>query len=164
MDESSLPQESFYSEQQARDILKIASRLEYDQSDFSEAHLQQMAQELGISENALVRAKAQYLVEKEQLEAQREEVELQSEFEKYRRNAFMTHLVVTVIIIPMLIAINLLTSTEFLWFFIPMFAMLVGLGGHYWGLQQKEGSFYNQQYHQWLMFNRRKHKRLSAGN
>ncbi|MCB0078251.1 MAG: 2TM domain-containing protein [Anaerolineales bacterium] len=153
--------EKRYSEDAAREILKRASDVQLKESDFSDSHLAQMARELGISENALVLAKEQYLVDEEQRDAEREEAALQVAFEKYRRKDFSLHLFITAIIIPMVIVLNLLISPGFLWFIIPLVGLLLSLVGHYWWLQHDGRENYDQQYQRWLKGQHRRKKALT---
>ena len=136
--------EKRYSEDAAREILKRASDVQLKESDFSDSHLEQMAQELGISENALVLAKEQYLAEQAQpptatpVDATADDdlsglgitPQIRQQYELHRKREFLSHLAVYGVMGIFFFLINLFSSPESWWFFWPMLGWGIGVAIH----------------------------------
>ena len=129
-----------YSEEAAREILKRATEVQLKESDFSDEHLHQMAQELGISEHALVLAKEQYLTE--QTVASKPVVdedddlrelgitpEIRAQFEKHRRRDFYNHFSIYAVMSVFFLLIDIFSGSGW-WFFWPMMGWGIGLAIH----------------------------------
>lgn len=120
-----------YSEEDAREILKRASSLQTQTSDFTESQLQEMAEELGISEAALVQAKQSWLAEQEKSVEQRVFEEDRAAYDRHRRREFMSHLTVFIIVNTFLFLINLFsTGFDPIWFMWPLMGWGIGLAIH----------------------------------
>src|SRR5688500_17526462 len=96
-------EKSHYSEEQAQQILKRAVGLQYQDTVFTRDQLVEMAQDMGISTEAL------QLAERDWLETQQDAEELKA-FERHRTSEFRTHLFVYATVITFLFLINFFTG------------------------------------------------------
>jgi hypothetical protein len=111
--------QSFYSEQEAHEILELAARNE-GVGGVSRDSLLQTAAELGISPDAVLAAEEKYHEDRRSL---REE----KEFKGYRRRQFFDALSGYIVVNSILLAINLLKSPGSLWSLYIIFGWGVGM-------------------------------------
>ncbi|MCB0078253.1 MAG: 2TM domain-containing protein [Anaerolineales bacterium] len=122
-----MPEERF-SEEKVRGILQYALNEEMRTGDFTDQQLRQMAAELGISDEALARAKLNYRDESplsspsersDELSGLGVTPQLRRQFERWRWRNFATRLIVYGLFVLFLFVVDLVTGGDF-WFYWPM--------------------------------------------
>ncbi len=141
--------EERYSEEAAREILKRAVDLQGLDRDFSRQQLLEMADELGISPDALAKAEQGWMAEQGTLEERRAEEAERRTFERERRRGYYSHLATYLIINTFLFFINLISSPGEFWFFYPLLGWGIGLAFHTWSTFQSDGDEYEEEFIKW---------------
>lgn len=118
-----------FSEEEAQEILRRAVRAPSD--EYTEEDLRQSAAELGVSPDALARAAAEVRGER-----------AYAAFEAEQKAAFRSSLVSYVLVMTMLVAINLTTSREHLWFIYPLLGWGLGVATQYVQARNRESEAY----------------------
>ncbi len=132
----------FYNDDEAEQILRVAASMSTNDGRLSYEKLIDTAAELGISPDAVEKAERQVM-------AQRQEQQLQAEFERAQKHVFFGHLVSFLSVNAGLIVLNLLTSPHHLWFFWAFFGWGVGLFGHARGVFVRSSDSYREEFEKW---------------
>jgi len=117
-----------YSSEDVQQILQRAMAKSQDEG-FSQAQLQEMANEVGIVPETLKVAEREWL-------AQRETSRQQQESLMRRRRAFTAHLIPYLAVNTFLIVLNLAISPRYFWAFYPISGWGLGLFFHGWATYQ----------------------------
>ncbi len=141
--------ETQYSEEAARQILKRAVDLQVQERDFTDAQLLEMAEELGISEAVLVRARQSWLDERETTEEQQATQAERRAFVAEQNAEFQTHLGVYVLVNTFLFFLNAVTSPDAWWFVFPLMGWGLGLAIHGMTHFQKMRSDQEEEFFKW---------------
>ena len=132
-----------YNKEDIQQILALAMKQEWEQSDFSQEQLLEMAAELGISPQKLERAEQQWFEQKHEQKARRA-------FISYRRRKFQKHLFSYLVVNAFLVIIDLITNNGSLdWSYWPALGWGIGLAFEARKTYQLSGSEYEQQFRQW---------------
>jgi hypothetical protein len=168
-----------YSDDEAREILKRA--VDYQERDdfkYSEQQLLDLGREMGLSQDAIVKAQQDFGVgaespvrakgtsgtgakEKPQVSAE------EAAFRRERMMPFYIHLAVFIPCIILVLFINMITSMAFPWSLIVFFGWLPGLVGHYMTIARTEGNEYEDAFDDWVdnqkARQRKRQRRLEEG-
>jgi hypothetical protein len=152
-----------YSDDEAREILKRA--VEYqDQSEshYTRDQLLDIGREMGLSEDAIVKAEQAHLAKKgietpvvlAPTPLTTYEIPVEAEemaFRRHRIQEFRQNLTSYAIIIPFLFLLNLFTTGfDPLWAIYPALGWGIGVLFHYFSSRQTEGDDYEKQFDEWL--------------
>lgn len=152
-----------YSDEEAREILKRA--VEYQEKEaleYSRDQLLKMGREMGLSEDAIVKAEQVHLatkgIESPVLPKPSAptifEVPIEAEemaFRRHRMQEFRQNLTSYAIIIPFLFLINFFTTgLDPLWAIYPALGWGIGVLFHYSNARQTEGDEYEKSFDEWL--------------
>ncbi|MDR3691666.1 MAG: 2TM domain-containing protein [Fimbriimonas sp.] len=137
------PEHRFYSDDEAEEILRLAASQSASPRAIDRERLLATASELGISPEAVEQAE-------NQLRSQKLESQFRLEFADRQRREFGTHLVTYLIINAFLLAINLLTGIQELWFVFPLLGWGIGLAIHAYATLVKSGGLYRDGYEKWV--------------
>ncbi len=149
-----------YSDEEARDILKRAVDYQsQDEFQFSRDQLLDIGREMGLSEDAIVKAEQAHLAKKgvetpvvpkpPSFEIPLEQEEMA--FRRHRMQEFRQNLTSYAIVIPFLFLINLFsTGLDPLWAIYPALGWGIGVLFHYTTARQTEGDEYEKQFDSWL--------------
>lgn len=113
----------FYEDEEAEEILRVASALSSGEAKMSYDRLIETAAELGISPEAVAMAE-------EKVTADRRERALQRQFRAVQRQGYFSHLTTFICVQLFLFVINAITSPHELWFIWPLLSWGLGLAGH----------------------------------
>ena len=144
--------QNHYSDQDAEEILKIASR-ETGTGGMSRERLLQTAAELGISAETVERAEEQMRLKREASREQEEDVELKRQFEGERRSKFLADLWSYLGVNAGLIGIWWFSGSSYFW---PKWVLL------FWGigvLVDFFGTFFNRDETKFQRWKRRRHRK-----
>lgn len=128
-------------------ILRLAVRQDTGQADLRE-RLRLAAAEMGISEQALARAEAEYLTQKAYTTDQRE-------FNWRRWLDFRNHLLIYLAVIGCLVGLDFLTGGSSWWPFVAL-AWGIGLAVHGFSLLDRDSDDWHKEFDKW----RRRRNRL----
>lgn len=156
-----------YSDEEAREILKRA--VEYQERDdfsYSEDQLMQLGREMGLSQDAIVKATQDLQSGRETPVrprttttalastvpevAVRDVGEEEAAFRRHREAEFRQQLATYLSVIAMLFVINIMTSPSFLWFVFPAMGMVIATVTQYNSLRNTEGDDYEKEFDKWL--------------
>jgi hypothetical protein len=165
-----------YSDEEARAILKRAvDYQEQEEFQYSRKQLLDIGREMGLSEEAIVRAEQEHLAHRgvETPVAPKPtavEVPLEQEemaFRRHRMQDFRQHFTVYAIVITFLFLINLFTTgLNPLWAIYPALGWGIGLAIHFSVSRNFEGDEYDKQFEEWLdkreIRARKRRRRLSG--
>ncbi|MDQ7028283.1 MAG: 2TM domain-containing protein [Ardenticatenia bacterium] len=112
-----------YSPEDVKAILNRAVELSTREEGFSRVQLFDMARELGLSEEVVLRAEEEWL-------ARANEEEERQQFIAKQRQEFREHVVAFVIVNAAIVAINLLVTPSFFWAIFPIIGWGIGLAFH----------------------------------
>ncbi len=142
-----------YSQEDIQQILALAMKQEWEQSDFSPEQLLEMAAELGISPQKLERAEQQWFEQKHEQKARRA-------FISYRREKFQKHLFSYLVVNAFLVIIDLITDGSLDWSYWPILGWGIGLAFEARKTYQLSGSEYEQEFRQWWPSNSKRTKNI----
>lgn len=167
-----------YSDEEARTILKRAVDYQ-EQEDFqySRKQLLELGREMGLSEDAIVRAEQEHITRHstETPAAEKSiEVEIPVEqdeaaFRRHKMQEFMQHFRIYAIVITFLFFINLTTNgLRDIWFLYPAFGWGIGVAIHFFASRHFEGDQYEKEFEDWLdkraIRARKRQRRLSGSD
>ncbi len=135
-----------YNKEDIQQILALAMNQEWEQENFSQEQLVEMAAELGISPQKLELAKQQWFKQKHDQEARRAFVS--HRLEKFRKHLF-SYLVVNIF----LVIIDLITDGSLDWSYWPALGWGIGLVFDARKTYQLSGSEYEKEFRQWYSRN-----------
>jgi hypothetical protein len=138
-----------YSDEEARSILKRAVDLQgFDEGQFSRDQLLAMGHDLGLSQEAIVKAEREHLVQ-QSLTIPADALEIAFRLE--RTKTLNQHLAVFVMVMAILILLNFVT-TGFAtpWFFVPLMAWGFALLFHFFHARATSGEDYEEEFDEWL--------------
>jgi hypothetical protein len=152
-----------YSDDEAREILKRAvAYQERDDFKFSEQQLLDLGRDMGLSQDAIVKASQDFQrgIETPVMRTTAKgrnlangKVEISAEeaaFRRERMSPFYIHFGVFLACIVLVFFLNLLTGLSFPWFLIVVLGWGVGLVGHYLSEGRMEGDAYEDAFDDWL--------------
>lgn len=132
----------FYDDEEAEEILRLASSMSPAGGTINRDRLMATAAELGIS------AEAVELAEK-QLAGQKNEKAHRAEFDARQRKDFNSHLVSYLIVNVFLFFINVASGLKEVWFFYPILGWGIGLAFHAVASLNKSSGMYQEAYERW---------------
>jgi hypothetical protein len=144
-----VPGKRFYDEDEAEQILKLASKKMGGIGSVPREQLLQTAAELGISLDMLAEAEEEY---RHAQTLQRE----QREFDAYRRREFISHLGFFAFINAMLMLIDYKSDAHLGWSFWPLGLWGIGLIAQLWSTFTKSGDEYEKEFGRWRSRRERK--------
>lgn len=152
-----------YSDEEARDILKRAADYQTrDEFQFSREELLTLGREMGLSDDAIIKAEEAHLSRKgieipvvsNSSPSTLLEVPVEAEemaFRRHRMQEFRQNLTSYAIVIPFLFLINFFTTgLDPLWAVYPALGWGIGVLFHYTSALQTEGDQYEKQFDEWL--------------
>ncbi|RYG36257.1 2TM domain-containing protein [bacterium] len=129
----------FYDEDEAKEVLLRASDIHAQSSArLSRDELVKAAAEVGISEEALVKA-----------EEQTREARLMAEFDKGMRAGFYSHLLIYLLVVGFLLVLNLMTSPREPWVIYPALGWGIGLICHTVSTFGRKSDWYQTSFRMW---------------
>lgn len=132
-----------YSQDDVQQILQRAlARRRPDDEEFSQQQLQEIALELGISEQDLEQARQEWI------EIQQEKQEEQ-EFQRYRRGKFRSHLMRYGIINVFLLGLDLVIAPGLSWSLYVLLGWGLGVSLDGWSTYQPESERYQKELQKW---------------
>jgi hypothetical protein len=140
----------FYEEEEAEQILRLASSLTSTAGAMSRDRLLSTAAELGITPEAVEMAERQ-LAEQKSVKADR------LEFDTNQKREFYGHLMSYVLVNGFLVAVNLMTSRGYFWAIWPILGWGLGLSFHVAETFFKGSEAYQEEFEKWR---RKKNRKL----
>lgn len=151
-----------YSDDEAREILKRA--VDYQERDdfkYSEQQLFDLGREMGLSQDAIVKASHDFQRGVESPvrptgkagRSAKNSGEISADEAAFRRERMMPFYIHLGVFIPCMILLfflNFITSPGFPWSLIAFFGWIPGLVGHYMSIARTEGDEYEDAYDDWL--------------
>ncbi len=136
-----------YHQEDIQQILNLAIARQANDGEFSRAQLVEIAGELGISTDTLLKAEQDWLV-------QQKEGQKRKEFNLYRRSKLQKRLGKYAIVNSFLVCLNLVSSGQPSWslYILLFWGLWLGLGA--WNSYQLQGEEYEQAFRNWY----RKHQ------
>lgn len=132
-----MPGSEFYSDEEQSQILQAALRID-ELWKFDQQSLEMSAAELGISPEALQKAKVQVLAQRHQVE-----------FDRHRLSQLRSHLAVYLVMSLGLIITNLLTDRHYFWFIWPLLGWGIGVAIHALTYYFPQKNDYNREFRAW---------------
>lgn len=152
-----------YSDEEAREILKRAVDYQsQDELQYSRDQLLNLGREMGLSEDAIIKAEQAHLARKgvetpvvpKPSTPTFLEIPIEAEemaFRRHRMQEFQQNLTSYAIVIPFLFLINFFTTgLDPLWAIYPALGWGIGVLFHYYSARQTEGDEYEKQFDDWL--------------
>jgi 2TM domain len=133
-----------YGSEDAQAILQIAIAQKEENGELSRVQLFEIAAELGISEQDIVAAEQQWLVN-------RGEFAQKQAFNTYRRSKLRKNLTKYGIVNSFLVLLNLLAAHELSWSLFILLIWGLGLSLNAWNVYQTEGEDYEQAFQRWRL-------------
>ena len=128
--------QQFFHEDEAEEILRLASTLSQPESGMTRERLMATASELGISEEAVIAAEKQVLDQRSELSDRRE-------YDHRLATEFKSHLVSFLIVNGFLAAINFATGIRDFWVIYPILGWGIGLAFHAFAVLNRRSSYYD---------------------
>ncbi len=147
-------EERFYGEDEAEQILRLASSISSSAEGMTRERLLATAAEIGISPEAVDEAERQII-------SKRTEAADRKAFDAERRRDFGTHLISFVLVNAFLCAINYLTSRGYFWEIWPLLGWGLGLAFHAAEVFLKGSDGYQKEFARWQKRQRRREARKS---
>lgn len=133
-----------YSKEDIQQILALAMNQEWEEEDFSQDQLGEMAAELGISHPKLEQAEQQWFKQKHEQKARHA-------FITYRVQKFQKNLFFYFVINIFLVIIDLIINSSLEWSYWPILGWGVGLVFEARKTYQLSGVEYEQQFRKWYL-------------
>lgn len=133
-----------YNEESIQQILKIAMSRQGQSGDLTRSQLQEIADELGISEDNLIAAEQDW-------DIQQQEREDRQDFNAYRHLQLHQGLVRCLVISLFLVLSNLIMNHRISWSVYPIMVWSFFLSLQAWRTYQQEGEDYDRAFRRWKL-------------
>ena len=150
-----MPAKRFYDEDEAEQILKLASKKMSGIGSISGDELVRTASELGITPDALQEAE-------EEFERTRTEQQSRQNFDRYTRKEFLSHLVFYLVINGALMALDLRSDGKLGWSYYPLILWGIGILAQAWSTFARSSEDYEKEFRSWRR--RQDRKSLKEGS
>jgi hypothetical protein len=132
-----------YSQEQVQQILNLAIAHQAYEGEFTREQLLEIAEELGITDQAIAKAESLWLVNQQDA-AER------LAFDIYRQSKFKRRLVRFGLTSTGLVLINCLTGPGGFWSLYIIAFLALPIGFHAWNVYQKRGDGYERAFRHWV--------------
>lgn len=138
-----------YSDEEARKILKRAVDFQpTEEIQYSREQLLSLGQELGLSQDAIVKAEREHLAQ-QALDIPPNEVELL--FRRERQQGFRRHFIIFAVAIAIFLLLNIFTTgLASPWFLAPLLCWGIAILFHFFYIRSSEGEDYEEELEEWL--------------
>jgi hypothetical protein len=138
-----------YSDEEARKILKRAVDFQpLEEIQYSRDQLLEMGRDLGLSQDAIVKAEREHLAQRS-LDIPPDEVEIL--FRQERQRGFAQHFMIFAVVMAVLIIVNIVTTgLDSPWFFAPFFCWGFAVLFHFFYVRGTSGEDYEEELDEWL--------------